>query len=764
MILDLAASFAMRFRPRQGWLLLIAAFSAVILFMLTLQQAFWVSAETRIVIAALGGFGLAAVLAQRRTHALLAWLLIGLYGLLLPLLQLGRLLPTAALLAQGWEPTRQFWLTQGTLLQTRLVADAALWLTNELPQDSGLLALLMSVGIWLLAALMAWSTFRWNNPLIGLSLIGAVMLTAAFFDATVLPLLVALMGLSAVMAALARAVDLEESWTQAGTDYAPEIQQEMVIFAAVAAGVLMISAYTLPAIDYRALWESLRNQPLIAEAEEALGLHGNGSGDEVVAVSPGRAGGSGVLPRGFLISGNPAEGEDVMMRASISAEGQDAAELYRGHTWRGMSYETYTGRGWTLGREQVDPLAPGEPIPQLRMQAAQTVVQTVLWEADDRVLRYTFGMPRSLDQEVQAHSLSGNDLIRVRSTGPSSYSAESRISVAPPGQIRTVTVYAMPEPILNRYTQLPDKLPERVVDLANEVTISAETPYDEAVALERFLRQYPYSLDVGAPPPDQDLVDTFLFDFQSGYCDYYASSMVVMARALGIPARIATGFTAQEPDAVGIQTIRRKNGHSWPELYFGDYGWIAFEPTAGFATPHANAATTDALAQLYAAPYLNDATPPDNALALPDRAPAAPLIPWVRLAQLGAMVALVGLLVWLRQRRRAQQIGIDKAYAALQEQAAKLGQSVSASETPSEFRDAFLARVAAFPSRQSKPAPVEQIKDPVSDLTSLYNAHRYGNQAVEPDSAETLWQQLRRPLWRLRLSYFWQKRRNRGSD
>jgi hypothetical protein len=77
-------------------------------------------------------------------------------------------------------------------------------------------------------------------------------------------------------------------------------------------------------------------------------------------------------------------------------------------------------------------------------------------------------------------------------------------------------------------------------------------------------------------------VDYFLFDSREGYCDYYASAMVVMARAVGIPARIAVGYAGGEYDEeLGGYRVRRSNAHTWVEIYFPDYGWIEFEPTAG---------------------------------------------------------------------------------------------------------------------------------------------------------------------------------------
>lgn len=83
-----------------------------------------------------------------------------------------------------------------------------------------------------------------------------------------------------------------------------------------------------------------------------------------------------------------------------------------------------------------------------------------------------------------------------------------------------------------------------------------------------------------APPPDRDAVDWFLSNSREGYCDYFASAMAVMARSLGIPSRVVSGYSTGTLDpACGTYEVRQENAHSWPELFFPAYGWVRFEPT-----------------------------------------------------------------------------------------------------------------------------------------------------------------------------------------
>ncbi|MFS0840446.1 DUF4129 domain-containing transglutaminase family protein [Paenibacillus sp. 1P03SA] len=146
---------------------------------------------------------------------------------------------------------------------------------------------------------------------------------------------------------------------------------------------------------------------------------------------------------------------------------------------------------------------------------------------------------------------------------------------------------------LSAYLQLPDMLPQRVRDLAERVTAgSGQDPLAAALALERYLRtEYRYSMDKPTlPAAGEDFVDHFLFVDKLGYCDHFSSAMVVMLRAAGIPARWVKGFAPGEagergPDGSLAVTVRSRDAHSWAEAYIPGAGWLAFEPTPGFAAP-----------------------------------------------------------------------------------------------------------------------------------------------------------------------------------
>ena len=162
-----------------------------------------------------------------------------------------------------------------------------------------------------------------------------------------------------------------------------------------------------------------------------------------------------------------------------------------------------------------------------------------------------------------------------------SYSAVSFEATLTQEQLRS-SIAPYP-PSTARFLSLPDSTPERVLSLARALTATKETPYDRALAIEAYLREnYPYTLDVPTPPPGRDVADYFLFDLKKGYCDYYATAMVVLARAAGLPARFVSGYASGTYDSDNAQYIvTEANAHSWVEIFFTDIGWVEFEPTAG---------------------------------------------------------------------------------------------------------------------------------------------------------------------------------------
>ena len=135
------------------------------------------------------------------------------------------------------------------------------------------------------------------------------------------------------------------------------------------------------------------------------------------------------------------------------------------------------------------------------------------------------------------------------------------------------------ERVCDDYLQLPEHLEARVYDLAVQAAGHAGTPYERALALQRWLAgNYTYTLDAEPQSPEQDFVSTFLLIDRKGYCTYFASAMTVLCRMAGLPARYVEGYVAY-PDGEGLAVVTGLDGHAWTEVYFRGFGWVTFDAT-----------------------------------------------------------------------------------------------------------------------------------------------------------------------------------------
>jgi transglutaminase-like putative cysteine protease len=247
-----------------------------------------------------------------------------------------------------------------------------------------------------------------------------------------------------------------------------------------------------------------------------------------------------------------------------------------------------------------------------------------------------------------------------------------------PDQLRAATSSAPPGAV---HLELPDDFPDEIAEMARQVTAGADTTYDAAVALQNWFRsEFTYSLDVQRGHSDT-AIESFLIE-RVGYCEQFAATFAAMARTLGIPSRVAVGFTTGLPGADGWYSVRGKNAHAWPEVWFDGIGWVPFEPTPGRGIPGAQQYTgvaedqdtspatgTDEVGTAprittppsFAVPNDPDALPttlPGSAVPAPggstDEPPppegGVPLWPFIVIAVLGALVALPPVVRRLRHR------------------------------------------------------------------------------------------------------------------
>jgi uncharacterized membrane protein SirB2 len=256
--------------------------------------------------------------------------------------------------------------------------------------------------------------------------------------------------------------------------------------------------------------------------------------------------------------------------------------------WRGRVFDQYTGHGWKISQERPSlvvgrstssgwgyqfgaPAGAGErrleqvfqtrPLENSRVYAAS---EPVVVYARRRVLqRDAFNCWQGIRGRLEGMAY------RVESSLPTTEARKLR---------RAGTRY--PEEI-RQYSLQTLTSTGRAGELAKRITAGITNPYDKAQAIQRYLgEKHIYDLNAPPAPAAADAVDYFLFTSGVGYCDVFASAMVVMCREAGIPARLATGFSTgvYDPD-LKLFRVRDMDRHAWAEVYFPGSGWVTFDPT-----------------------------------------------------------------------------------------------------------------------------------------------------------------------------------------
>lgn len=327
----------------------------------------------------------------------------------------------------------------------------------------------------------------------------------------------------------------------------------------------------------------------------------------------------------------------------------------------------------------------------------------------------------------------------------------------------------------------------RVLNLALQIVneAAASHPYDRAKAIERWLRDnIAYNESISAPPPAVDTVEWVLFDAREGYCTYYATAMIVMLRHLGVPARLAAGFSQGNYDSELEQyVVREREAHTWVEVYFPGYGWIEFEPTSAQApiqregdelaeesddplrpdptaspspspTPTATAtpspdvtltaqASLEAQEQTFEQPSPTPTSAPSptpTPVILPtvqppisqdDPPPLSLLQPIILLALVMMLFTLILVIIalllfwWWEWRGFGGLSPVSRAYARLERYIGLLGINIGRTQTTLEKRRELQQRLPAA-------------REPIRTISDLYTRERYGAASQDRNENKTV--------------------------
>jgi len=470
------------------------------------------------------------------------------------------------------------------------------WISNLLVgqsyYDPVSLAFGWGIALWGTVVWSMWWIVRRKKPLLGfLPATALVVISLAFIGQSSYNL-VFLLGATIALMVLIHHDARELRWRASQLNFTPTIRGNISIAAVILTIGLMVFSLITPSISIDRITDIFQQvageRAIYPEVAQSLGLENQSEDQEIDTLDARREGG---LPNQHLI-GSGSELEDiVVMAVRIERLQSDVAEgdPISGETplyFRSLAYDRYTGRGWASRSTEIQEYSPGEGVLTPQSGKDQLIRQQVQVVESGGGLVHTAGLPVSVDQDfevawrIQDEENEVYDIFGA-TVEADTYRADSMRRIHSVEELRSAG-QSYPEWIRNRYISLPETVPEEVLTLSRDLTATEATPYDRAVAIERYLRKIPYTLDVTSPPAGADIAEYFLFSLQKGYCDYYATAMVVLARAAGLPARYVMGYIAEFYDeAEGIYLVTADQAHAWVEVYFPEYGWVPFEPTGG---------------------------------------------------------------------------------------------------------------------------------------------------------------------------------------
>lgn len=493
-----------------------------------------------------------------------------------------------------------------------------------------------------------------------------------------------------------------ENWTRAGTPYPAHLKKVMTRLGALTAIVILLLAWFLPAGYVNPAAANLWNRAQASLRALIAGQYG-----PLSAAYP--------FSSSLSLTGTPRLSSQVV--ATVQSPAQN---VYLQARW----YDTYNGEDWTNGDTIMMDFSPGESLPSRTLMTYPLRQNITLMSPGQE--DYLLGAPGisaiSLPATLMTYVWNDEPVAWFAQQGAAAvtqYQVISSVSDADAQTLRTVVQAADQGHYLTEYDQLypflllPPDLDPRIAHLAEQITTGIPDMYDKAVALETYLRtHYTYNLNIQLPS-GREAVSWFLFDSgNQGYCTFFASAMAILARSLGIPARVISGYAPGSYDSSsGLQIIRGTDAHSWTQIYFNGFGWINFEPTSSFPTFNHSLPTLASPSS----PQMRAVSPASgNAVLAAFRGTLTTLLS--ALIPFALLLSLLCLLAIQRLQPRTRAAELYRSVCVLARWA---GCRPSSSQTPREFIQRLLL-------------VLPQAKGPLERLCDLYVRERWAH----PASAE----------------------------
>lgn len=423
----------------------------------------------------------------------------------------------------------------------------------------------------------AWCLFRWHNAWLAVIPSGVILLTnISFLEGKPSGTFVVFLFGAIVLIARLHLQKKQALWRKEGVDYPDFISVSAIQLTVGAAIALIVAAWYIPLGDQAKAVERVFDvfaRPVTNQSDSFVRLfHNIDSRKGAKLHSFGNT-----LP----IQGNVKLGTKRLFEINSPQPG----------FIRATSYDHYTGAGWkATGRDasRIDAgtLAPDESVAEGYEARDVTVLRVKVLDSESTLLTQGTPLGANIDTTVETPGGFTGDIEEMRARRSQetndTYNTIGSESHANIQQLLTAgTDY--PGWVTDKYLQLPDSLPARVGEETERIieAKSVSSPYEIAKAIEEYLRQFPFDLNVPTPPPGRDATDYLLFDQKRGYFDYQATAMCVMLRTEGIPCRVTVGYVIDPGTGdETLYTIRKDNAYTWVEVFFPKYGWLNFNPTA----------------------------------------------------------------------------------------------------------------------------------------------------------------------------------------
>ncbi|MBZ0300931.1 MAG: DUF3488 and transglutaminase-like domain-containing protein [Anaerolineae bacterium] len=470
-------------------------------------------------------------------------------------------------------------------------------------QDEVVFTILVAMLLWFLGYSAAWHIFRIDRVWRAILPPGLILVTNSIYyngERNLDGYIIVFMFMALLLVVRSNLDAREWDWYVNGVRVPRRLRQQFYRMGAIFAGLALLFAWVIPSSDLQErlnrFQEFLAAEPLTQFSEFWNRLFA--AGDIQGPTTADYYGGDSLQLGGAI-----QLGDQVVMLVS--------APPGRRYYWRSRVFDTYEGGRWMPAADTrlTDPQAPLNVIHEpyldgVRVPVEQTFTiglraSRLIYTAPQALyvdlptktdLRYIgaddrFISPENRDDNVKAMNISVIRPAQVLDRG-ASYQATSLMSAASATQLRRAPA-TYPQWVRDLYLYVSPSVTTRTADLARLIVqeAGATSAYDQAKAIETWLRQnIRYNEGIPQPPRGQDPVDWLLFDLREGYCNYYASAMIMMLRTLGVPARMAAGFAqgTWNPDTQQY-VVEERDAHTWVEVYFPGYGWIEFEPTAAQA-------------------------------------------------------------------------------------------------------------------------------------------------------------------------------------